>query len=212
MRGGPNKTTSVSFSRMPEFAFFASPPQLKLMSGDVPHTGGHRFPDIRRDGDSDASSQYISHVAIQAGAVKGRKSANTQYRCPACNFRSVVIGCRGGSIHRGVDMRSAIFSLLCISIVLTACAAPMRMREIESVRANCGSVNRQIAMLEEERRKNNNRLLAGVQSVAPALAAFNLVRGTYGRNVMIATGEWARAIDAKLVQLRRKRARCRRRA
>lgn len=88
----------------------------------------------------------------------------------------------------------------------------MRMRDIETVSANCGNVNRQIAMLEEEKRKNDNRLIAGVQSVAPALAAFNLVRGTYGRNVMIATGEWARAIDAKLVQLRRKRARCRRRA
>jgi hypothetical protein len=84
----------------------------------------------------------------------------------------------------------------------------MRMREIEAVSANCGNVNHQIAMLEEEKRKNDNRLIAGVQSVAPALAAFNLVRGTYGRNVMIATGEWAKAIDIKLAQLQSKRAAC----
>lgn len=109
-------------------------------------------------------------------------------------------------------MRSAVVVLCGVGIIVTACAAPMRMREIEAVRANCGNVNRQIAMLEEEKRKNDNRLLAGIQSVAPALAAFNLVRGTYGRNVMIATGEWAKAIDARLVQLRRKRAACRRRA
>jgi hypothetical protein len=42
-----------------------------------------------------------------------------------------------------------------------------------------------------EKVDNDQRLLAGIQSVAPALAALNLVAGTYGRNVAIATGEWA---------------------
>lgn len=88
----------------------------------------------------------------------------------------------------------------------------MRMREIEAVTAHCGNVEHQIAMLEEEKRKNNNRLLAGIQSVAPAGIAFNLVRGTYGRNVMIATGEWGKAIDIKLAELQRKRAACRKRS
>lgn len=87
----------------------------------------------------------------------------------------------------------------------------MRMREIEAVTANCGNVSYQIQTLEEEKRKNDNRLLAGIQSVAPAGIAFNLIRGTYGRNVMIATGEWAKAIDVKLVELRGKQAACRRR-
>ena len=109
-------------------------------------------------------------------------------------------------------MRKTAIVLMAAAVGLTACAAPMRMREIESVSAHCGNVNRQIALLEEEKRKNDNRLIAGVQSVAPALAAFNLVRGTYGRNVMIATGEWAKAIDIKLAELRRKRAACRKRS
>lgn len=94
------------------------------------------------------------------------------------------------------------------AMTLSACAAPMRMREIEAVSANCGNVTHQISMLEQEKAKNDNRLLAGVQSVAPAGIAFNLVRGTYGRNVMIATGEWARAIDLKLAELQRKKAAC----
>ena len=108
-------------------------------------------------------------------------------------------------------MQKVVFVLMAVTVGVSACAAPMRMREIESVSAHCGNVDRQIAMLEEERLKNDNRLIAGVQSVAPALAAFNLVRGTYGRNVMIATGEWAKAIDVKLADLRRKRAACRKR-
>lgn len=105
-------------------------------------------------------------------------------------------------------MRS-VCALLCgVAIVLTACAAPMRMRDIQAVSANCGNVSHQITMLQEEKAKNDNRLLAGIQSVAPAGIVFNLVRGTFGRNVMIATGEWAKAIDVKLAELRRKKAAC----
>lgn len=106
-------------------------------------------------------------------------------------------------------MRKGCIALGLTVVAVTACAAPMRMRDIESVSANCGNVSRQITMLEEEKRKNDNRLLAGIQSVAPAGIAFNIVRGTFGRNVMIATGEWAKAIDIKLVELRRKQDACR---
>jgi hypothetical protein len=49
-----------------------------------------------------------------------------------------------------------------------------------------------------------------VQSAArvPALAVLNLLAGTYGRNVAIATGEWAEAIDVKLAELRRAKKKC----
>lgn len=105
-------------------------------------------------------------------------------------------------------MRSVCLLLVGAAVVLSACAAPMRMRDIEAVSANCGNVSHQIKKLEEEKAKNDNRLLAGIQSVAPAGIAFNIIRGTFGRNVMIATGEWAKAIDVKLAQLRRKQAAC----
>ncbi|HEX5930949.1 MAG TPA: hypothetical protein VFY74_04230 [Methyloceanibacter sp.] len=39
-------------------------------------------------------------------------------------------------------------------------------------------------------------------------AAINIVAGTYGRNVAIATGEWAAAIDRKLIELRRAKKQC----
>lgn len=84
----------------------------------------------------------------------------------------------------------------------------MAMRDINAVRPNCARIDRQIALLEREKAQNNQRLLAGIQSVAPALAAINLVAGTYGRNVAIATGEWAEAIDRKLVELRRAKKNC----
>jgi hypothetical protein len=105
-------------------------------------------------------------------------------------------------------MRVGTQLLLASSLLIAGCAAPMAMRDINAVRPNCARIDRQIALLEREKAQNNQRLLAGIQSVAPALAAINLVAGTYGRNVAIATGEWAEAIDRKLVELRRAKKNC----
>ena len=98
--------------------------------------------------------------------------------------------------------------LLVGSLTLAGCATPMSMREIEAVKPNCARIDRQIAALEKEKADNDQRLLAGIQSVAPALAALNLVAGTYGRNVAIATGDWAAAIDSKFAELRRAKKSC----
>ena len=88
---------------------------------------------------------------------------------------------------------------LVLGLALAGCVTPMTLREIQAVKPNCARIDRQIAALEKEKAENDQRLLAGIQSVAPALAALNLVARTYGRNVAIATGDWAAAIDRKLV-------------
>ena len=108
-------------------------------------------------------------------------------------------------------MRARALLLSCATLIMAGvagCAAPMKMRDINAVKPNCGRIDKQIAALEKEKAENDQRLLAGIQSVAPALAAINIVAGTYGRNVAIATGEWAAAIDRKLVELRRAKKRC----
>jgi hypothetical protein len=93
-------------------------------------------------------------------------------------------------------------------LALAGCATPMTMREIDAVRPSCARIDKQIATLEHEKAQNDQRILAGVQSVAPALAVLNIIGGTYGTNVSIATGAWAKAIDRKLIELRRAKARC----
>jgi uncharacterized lipoprotein YmbA len=98
--------------------------------------------------------------------------------------------------------------LMAVGLLLAGCATPMTMREIHAVKPNCARIDRQIAALEKEKRENDQRLLAGIQSVAPALAAINIVAGTYGRNVAIATGDWAKVIDRKLAELRRAKRNC----
>ena len=94
-----------------------------------------------------------------------------------------------------------------LSLILAGCA-PMTMQDIAAVKPSCARIDKQIATLKQEKSQNNQRLLAGVQSVAPALAALNIIGGTYRTNVSIATGNWARAIDRKLAELRRAKKRC----
>jgi hypothetical protein len=105
-------------------------------------------------------------------------------------------------------MRAQALVLSCAILILAGCASAMTMRDIKAVRPNCARIDKQIAALEKEKAENDQRLLAGIQSVAPALAAINIVAGTYGRNVAIATGEWAAAIDRKLIELRRAKKQC----
>jgi hypothetical protein len=109
---------------------------------------------------------------------------------------------------RGI-MRALKQLLLGSSLIMAGCATPMAMRDIEAIRPNCARIDRQIATLEQEKAQNDQRLVAGVQSVAPALIVLSLVRGTFSQNVSIATGEWAGAIDRKLAELRRARKSCR---
>jgi hypothetical protein len=59
-----------------------------------------------------------------------------------------------------------------------------------------------------EKAHNDQRLIAGVQSVTPALVVLSIVRGTFSQSVSIATGEWAGAIDRKLAELRRAKKAC----
>lgn len=93
-------------------------------------------------------------------------------------------------------------------LAVASCATPMAMRDIQAIRPNCAHIDKQIAALEHEKAENDQRLIAGIQSVYPALAVLSLVRGTYRQNVSIATGEWAGAIDRKLAELRRAKRSC----
>ena len=52
----------------------------------------------------------------------------------------------------------------------------MAMRDIEAVRPNCRRIDRQIAALEREKARNDQRLIAGVQSVALARGAQHRAR------------------------------------
>ena len=105
-------------------------------------------------------------------------------------------------------MQRGVLVVLSATLIIAGCAAPMTMREIRAVNPSCARIAQQIALLEKEKAQNNYRILAGIQTVAPALAVLNVVAGRYGQNFAIATGEWGQTIDRKLVELRRAQRKC----
>jgi hypothetical protein len=64
--------------------------------------------------------------------------------------------------------------LLGASVALASCATPMAMRDIQAIKPNCSRIDKQIAALEHEKAENDQRLIAGIQSVYPALAELSL--------------------------------------
>ena len=74
------------------------------------------------------------------------------------------------------SMRRGVLVILSACLIIAGCAAPMTMREIRAVNPNCARISKQIALLEKEKAQNNYRILAGIQTVAPALAVLNLWR------------------------------------
>ena len=98
--------------------------------------------------------------------------------------------------------------LLVGSAAVAGCATPMTLREIQAVKPNCARIDRQIAACKRKRPRTIKGCLPASSPVAPALAALNIVAGTYGHNVAIATGDWAAAIDRKLAELKRAKKSC----
>ena len=56
-----------------------------------------------------------------------------------------------------------------LGVAVAACATPMAMRDIQAIKPNCSRIDKQIAALEQEKAENDQRLIAGIQSVYPAL-------------------------------------------
>lgn len=104
-------------------------------------------------------------------------------------------------------MRYTLTAIVMLAFI-SACSSSMKTADVANVQATCADVDEKIATLTKERGTNLKRLKAGVQSVVPFSAAVNIVSGNYKQNVSVATGEWAREIDAKLVELEALKASC----
>ncbi len=86
-------------------------------------------------------------------------------------------------------------------LLLVGCATPITRKEARNIQYDCTDVDAKLAELTKERKKNNQRLLNGVQSVSPTGAVIGLLRGRYSENLAIATGEWAKVLDEKIEEM-----------
>ena len=93
-------------------------------------------------------------------------------------------------------------------LLLVGCATPITREDARNLSYDCSDVDAKIADLMKEKKKNNQRLISGVTSVSPAGAAINIIRGRYSENLAIATGEWAKILDEKIVEMQEFKKQC----
>lgn len=99
--------------------------------------------------------------------------------------------------------------LLCgLVLLLASCAAPITREEVQNTTYDCTNVDTKLSELNEEKEKNNKRVLSGVKSVMPVGAVVGIVQGRYKENVAIATGEWAEILDEKILEMQNFQAQC----
>jgi hypothetical protein len=157
MRGGLHKATSVNLGagcKMLQLKLRVHR-SLKFASGNNLKIKGVGNPDTWRDGSfMRRQTIYILRVATHAQTVKHPRGANGlptyrkgvllrqalpfSSRCNIVITHASIGACQLGSLFRGGGkaLRFVSLALVSTTIILSACAAPMRMREIEAVSAN----------------------------------------------------------------------------
>ena len=93
-------------------------------------------------------------------------------------------------------------------LLMVGCSTAITRDEAKNLAYDCSDVDLKLAKVIEEREKNNKRILSGISSIIPVRAVINVMKGNYRENAAIATGEWAKVLDKKIVEMQAFKAQC----
>jgi hypothetical protein len=68
---------------------------------------------------------------------------------------------------------------------------------------HCPTAEGDIRALESEKKHTNEQALAGVQAVVPVSALVHMVQGTEGTQFKVATGDYDKALDKRIAQIKK---------
>ena len=96
-----------------------------------------------------------------------------------------------------------VIILGCIVMLLPACALKQKKVEKEMKQPiNCATAEGDIRMLQHEKAHVAEQIGEGVTSIIPASLVIGLVTLTEGEKVRIATGEYNKAIDKRIAEIK----------
>lgn len=117
---------------------------------------------------------------------------------------------------RGCQMRSTVLRLVVILVtvsLLVGCSNRKNIAPLPSIDeeaksniekpVNCSTAWTDINVLENEKASVGKKALAGVRSVFPIAAAAGILMGDYRDRVSVATGQYNRDIEAKILQIQK---------
>ena len=95
-----------------------------------------------------------------------------------------------------------LLAVLPLLLFLVSCAAISdEARYYMDKPIDCSTAEADIKSLEGAKASSVKRVASGVRTIAPAAAVVSIVRKDWGNNKKVATGEYNRAIDEKIMEL-----------
>src|SRR3990172_6073381 len=91
----------------------------------------------------------------------------------------------------------------CFSIAMTSCATQEKQVEQDLKRPiHCATAEGDIRSLQHEKNHVTQQIAAGVMAITPIGLVAGVATGTEGKKIQVATGEYNKQIDAKIVEIK----------
>ena len=103
-----------------------------------------------------------------------------------------------------MEKMNKIILLGCIVVLLPACGA-FKAKKVEKEMKqpiNCATAEGDIRMLQHEKAHVAEQIADGVTSIIPASLVLGIVTGTEKEKIRIATGEYNKAIDKRIAEIK----------
>ena len=104
---------------------------------------------------------------------------------------------------------TALGNILCVlglAALLGGCGSAKQHQETyekaKEMPVNCDTAEGDLRELQNEKASVGTQIAAGVTTVAPIGLVVGLVRGTAGTKYRVATGEYNKALDAKIAEIK----------
>jgi hypothetical protein len=96
-----------------------------------------------------------------------------------------------------------VILLGCVVMLLPACAMKQKKVEKEMKQPiNCATAEGDIRMLKQEKAHVAQQIVEGVTAIVPASLVLGIVTGTEGTKIKVATGEYNKAIDKRMSEIK----------
>jgi len=102
---------------------------------------------------------------------------------------------------------SSVLMMLCLVVYVSGCAMSLKEQEKKAEQdmkkpVNCATAEGDIRVLESEKVHAAQQITAGITAIVPVGLVAGAVTGTEGTKFKMATGEYNKALDKKITEIK----------
>ena len=103
-----------------------------------------------------------------------------------------------------MNKMNKVILLGCVVILMPACAVFQQKKVEKEMKQpiNCATAEGDIRMLQQEKAHVAQQIVEGVTAIVPASLVLGIVTGTEGTKIKVATGEYNKAIDKRMSEIK----------